>query len=280
MYMMGDTTARARQREKVLYQTHATCMPRNTVYAVVKLTDRAEVWKSIESGYINVNHALEQVIQEAKKVLIIVSCKETIGTCCMGYGVITSEVLDIQRAKNTRTLPSHWNRIARMAWVKIGTVPRKGEAIGLVPDSVGITLCEQIDASARTVLQAAGPSRIIKTTAAKATMEVAGLNIEEYTLIVLNRRRQQLRKVEALRKERAVKRKRTEAVPMQPANDLLAQFAIKETPSPSLPVPLAMPIPVVQNANLLSYLPLPQGQAPTTLQNFSLGLGSPTQFMR
>eukprot|EP01059_Diplonema_ambulator_P020327 TRINITY_DN3407_c0_g1_i1.p1 TRINITY_DN3407_c0_g1~~TRINITY_DN3407_c0_g1_i1.p1 ORF type:complete len:256 (+),score=48.37 TRINITY_DN3407_c0_g1_i1:87-854(+) len=246
-----------------------------TVYTVVRLADRAEVSASILSGYMHVDHMLEQVLRDHQRVTVIVSCKEFVGLCCMGYGVITSKVIERKEATNTERVPAYWKHIARIAWVKIGTVPHKGESSGMLSDLAGQALCDQIDASARTVMQVAGPSRSIKTTAARGTQEVAGLCLEDYTIIVMNRRRQLLRKAEALRDKRAAKRKRTEALHIQQPQspDMVAQS------------PLPLSLPSVQSTLLTSsYLSLPQtqaGQGPLqSLQNLPLaGLGS-TQFMR
>ena len=97
-------------------------------------------------------------------------------------------------------LPAAWRRLVRIGWIKIGSLPFKGGTDGEVLHCVqGVALCNAVDASSADIQQTAAPVNVLHTRKTTAALDVSTLSLEDYTLIVLNKRRQQLRIAGSLR---------------------------------------------------------------------------------
>ncbi|KAJ9445234.1 hypothetical protein DIPPA_20769 [Diplonema papillatum] len=234
-------------------------------YAVVKLQSRADAWESIQLGFLPVADELEELTHEKDKIMIILSIEEPTGPCIVGYGVLRPPVLDNdaarkqieQRARagsipapddsdvmpkccNQVALPkaSLWPRVARVGFVKMGTVPMEGSVTEVLPVDRGSNLCDMVDESAQAVLKEAAARRTIRTRVSKTGIDVAGLSRESYILVVLNKRREQLAQAAELRASEVqphvapaeaaasrpspVKRKLSDAAPQQQPDEKAA----------------------------------------------------------
>eukprot|EP01060_Flectonema_neradi_P019685 TRINITY_DN2696_c0_g1_i2.p1 TRINITY_DN2696_c0_g1~~TRINITY_DN2696_c0_g1_i2.p1 ORF type:complete len:321 (+),score=63.68 TRINITY_DN2696_c0_g1_i2:81-1043(+) len=186
--------------------------PKDVAYLIIRLQDRAQVYYTIKHGIINIPESLESVVLRSGKLCVIISsgyevktdqeCK--LNACLFGYGVVYSGLINRDNVTGVEPsgIPQSWDKVVRIGFVKIAAIPHYGDESEVIDEVSGETICRVIDAAAADVVQMSASTRTITTKVTKKAMDVACLSFNSYTQVVLNKRRQQLRKFEAVRHER------------------------------------------------------------------------------